>query len=68
MSIAQSALLAKTFCFFFYAAQSSLIPFLALYYSQLGFSASQIGFLSGGVAIDHPSERAAVGRIGGRDA
>jgi PPP family 3-phenylpropionic acid transporter len=47
MSIAQSALLAKAFYFFFYAAQSSLIPFLALYYAQFGFSASQIGLLSG---------------------
>lgn len=35
-----------SFYFFYYAAGASLIPFLALFYAQMGFSGSQIGLLS----------------------
>jgi PPP family 3-phenylpropionic acid transporter len=35
-----------TFYFFYYAAAASLVPFLALFYAQMGFSGSQIGLLS----------------------
>jgi PPP family 3-phenylpropionic acid transporter len=36
----------KSFYFLFYAAAASLIPFLVIYYEQLGFSGRQIGFLA----------------------
>jgi PPP family 3-phenylpropionic acid transporter len=36
----------KTFYFLYYAAAASLIPFLVIYYEQLGFSGRQIGFLA----------------------
>jgi PPP family 3-phenylpropionic acid transporter len=35
-----------SFYFFYYAAGASLVPFLALFYAQMGFSGSQIGLLS----------------------
>lgn len=42
------ALLApKAFYFFFYAASSTLIPFLTLYYREAGLSGAQIGLLVG---------------------
>ena len=37
----------KAFYFLYYAAAAALIPFLALYYAELGLSGSQIGLLSG---------------------
>ena len=37
----------KAAYFFYYAATASLLPFIALYYAQLGLSAAQIGLLSG---------------------
>ena len=37
----------KAAYFFYYAATASLLPFIALYYAQVGLSASQIGLLSG---------------------
>lgn len=37
----------KAFYFCFYAAGASLVPFLALYYRELGLSSAQIGFLVG---------------------
>lgn len=37
----------KAFYFLYYAAIASLLPFLALYYQDLGFSGRQIGVLSG---------------------
>lgn len=37
---------AKWFYFFFYAAWACLLPFLVLYYRQLGFSGAQIGLLA----------------------
>ncbi len=36
----------KLLYFFYYAAMASLLPFLVLYYAQLGFSGRQIGVLS----------------------
>lgn len=36
----------KTFYFLYYAAAASLLPFLVLYYEQLGLSGSQIGVLT----------------------
>lgn len=36
----------KSFYFFYYAAFAALIPFLILYYQNLGFSSQQIGILS----------------------
>jgi PPP family 3-phenylpropionic acid transporter len=36
----------KPFYFLYYAAAASLIPFLVIYYEQLGFSGRQIGFLA----------------------
>ena len=39
--------LPKAAYFFYYAATASLLPFIALYYAQVGLSASQIGLLSG---------------------
>lgn len=43
--------IAKAFYFFYFAALSCLIPFLALYYSSLGLSGSQIGLLTGIVPL-----------------
>jgi PPP family 3-phenylpropionic acid transporter len=43
----QPTLLARAFYFCYFAAMSSLIPFLALYYAQIGLSGRQIGFLAG---------------------
>ncbi|XP_061571339.1 major facilitator superfamily domain-containing protein 6-A [Cololabis saira] len=40
-------LISKVFYFFFYAAYGSLHPLLALYYKQLGMSASRSGLLVG---------------------
>ncbi|KAL2081115.1 hypothetical protein ACEWY4_022968 [Coilia grayii] len=40
-------LVSKVFYFFFYAAYGSLHPLLAIYYKQLGMTASQIGLLVG---------------------
>ena len=40
-------LLPKTFYFFYYAAGASLFPFLVLYYSELGLSGQEIGWLIG---------------------
>ncbi|KAK1876709.1 Major facilitator superfamily domain containing protein 6 [Dissostichus eleginoides] len=40
-------LISKVFYFFFYAAYGSLHPLLALYYKQLGISASRSGLLVG---------------------
>jgi PPP family 3-phenylpropionic acid transporter len=37
----------KAYYFSYYAAGASLVPFLVLYYRQLGLSGSQIGLLSG---------------------
>ena len=37
----------KAFYFMFYAAMASLLPYLVLYYSGVGLSASQIGLLVG---------------------
>ena len=42
----RATLATKSFYFLFYAAAASLIPFLAIYYEQLGFSGRQIGFLA----------------------
>ena len=39
--------LPKAAYFFYYAATASLLPFIALYYAQVGLSAAQIGLLSG---------------------
>jgi MFS transporter, PPP family, 3-phenylpropionic acid transporter len=39
--------LPKAAYFFYYAATACLMPFIALYYAQVGLSASQIGLLSG---------------------
>jgi MFS transporter, PPP family, 3-phenylpropionic acid transporter len=36
-----------TFYFLYFAAAASLIPFVVLYYQQLGFSGAQIGLLAG---------------------
>lgn len=36
----------KSFYFLYYAAAASLVPFLIIYYEQLGFSGRQIGFLA----------------------
>ncbi len=36
----------KSFYFLYYAAAAALIPFLAIYYEQLGFSGRQIGLLA----------------------
>lgn len=36
----------KSFYFLFYAASASLVPFLVIYYEQLGFSGRQIGLLA----------------------
>lgn len=38
---------ARAFYFFFYAAASTLLPFLTLYYASLGLSAAQIGLTAG---------------------
>ena len=38
---------AKAFYFFYYAAGASLLPFLALYYRDLGLSEREIGLLAG---------------------
>jgi MFS transporter, PPP family, 3-phenylpropionic acid transporter len=38
---------ARHFYFFFYAAAASLLPFLVIYYEQLGLSGAQIGVLTG---------------------
>lgn len=38
---------ARAFYFFFYAAASTLLPFLTLYYASLGLSAAQIGLVAG---------------------
>lgn len=43
----RSMLPPKAFYFFFYAAAASLIPFLALFYAEMGLSGTQIGLLSG---------------------
>lgn len=40
-------LLPKAIYFFYYAAMASLMPFLILYYEQLGLSGRQIGLLAG---------------------
>ncbi len=37
---------AKAFYFFYFAAFAALVPFLVLYYEQLGFTGQQIGILS----------------------
>jgi PPP family 3-phenylpropionic acid transporter len=47
LTVTQPTLLAKAFYFCYFAAMSSLIPFLALYYAQIGLSGRQIGFLAG---------------------
>jgi PPP family 3-phenylpropionic acid transporter len=39
-------LLSKSYYFIFFAAASALLPFLALYYEQLGLSGRQIGLLT----------------------
>ena len=39
--------LQKSFYFFYHAAVASLLPFLVIFYDQLGLSGSQIGFLVG---------------------
>lgn len=36
----------KAFYFFYYAAYASLLPFLVVYFEQLGFSGQQVGILS----------------------
>lgn len=36
----------KSFYFLYYAAAASLVPFLVIYYEQLGFSGRQIGLLA----------------------
>lgn len=36
----------KSFYFLYYAAAAALIPFLVIYYEQLGFSGRKIGFLA----------------------
>ena len=46
MKIDKNLLYAKAFYFFFYAASASLVPFLAVYYQNLGFRGSQIGLLA----------------------
>jgi PPP family 3-phenylpropionic acid transporter len=43
----RTMLLPKTFYFFYFAAAASLMPFLALYYEQVGLSGRQIGLLAG---------------------
>jgi PPP family 3-phenylpropionic acid transporter len=43
----RSLLASKVFYFFFFGAMAVLTPFLALYYAQIGFSGTQIGFLIG---------------------
>ena len=40
-------LIPKIFYFFYFAAMASLIPFLTLYYEQVGLSGRQIGLLAG---------------------
>jgi len=42
---------ARAFYFFFFAAAASLIPFLTLYYQELGLSGREIGFLTGIVPL-----------------
>lgn len=44
-SIDPSATATRSFYFLFYAAAASLIPFLVIYYEELGFSGKQIGLL-----------------------
>jgi len=46
MRIDRNLLYAKVFYFCFYAAGSSLVPFLAVYYRSLDFNGSQIGILA----------------------
>lgn len=43
----RALLVPKAFYFCYYAASSSLLPFLALYYHELGLSGGQIGILVG---------------------
>lgn len=43
----QPVFLSKFSYFFFFAAASALLPFLVLYYEQLGLSGRQIGLLTG---------------------
>ncbi|MEE8390594.1 MAG: major facilitator superfamily domain-containing protein 6 [Anaerolineae bacterium] len=40
-------LLPKAFYFFYFAAMAALVPFLTLYYKQIGLSGRQIGLLAG---------------------
>ncbi|XP_034035046.1 major facilitator superfamily domain-containing protein 6-A isoform X2 [Thalassophryne amazonica] len=47
LHINQHLLVSKIFYFFFYAAYGSLHPLLAVYYKQLGMSASRSGLLVG---------------------
>ncbi|XP_069020148.1 major facilitator superfamily domain-containing protein 6-A-like [Embiotoca jacksoni] len=47
LRINSQLLISKVFYFFFYAAYGSLHPLLALYYKQLGMSASRSGLLVG---------------------
>src|SRR5688572_13748036 len=42
----RAILLSKSYYFIFFAAAAALLPFLALYYEQLGLSGRQIGFLA----------------------
>jgi PPP family 3-phenylpropionic acid transporter len=46
-TVDRSMLLAKAFYFSYFAAVSSLAPFLALRYAQIGLSGRQIGLLAG---------------------
>jgi len=47
LSFYRPMLTPKLFYFFYFAAAASLMPFLSLYYAQLGLSGRQIGLLSG---------------------
>jgi PPP family 3-phenylpropionic acid transporter len=46
-SFDRALVLPKSFYFFYFAAAASLMPFLALYYEQVGLSGRQIGLLAG---------------------
>lgn len=46
-SVDRSMLLARAFYLFYFAAAAALIPFLALYYEQVGLSPRQIGLMAG---------------------
>ncbi len=46
LSVRRPVLAMKSFYFLFYGAAAALIPFLVIYYEQLGFSGRQIGLLA----------------------